>query len=455
MADIPRRAALNVLLAEGSARMDDLISAQCSRYGLSGRDRAFAAELCHGAGRHRRALDYLISLGAGRATDKMDKPVLAILRMGLYQAAGMEGARHAAVNEAVELAKSGKTTRRAAGFVNAALRGILRLLDAEGLAEAPIHQAVGRLVAKTDLPFHVKLGIQYSFPDWWAARWNRQFGADLAGEIMARCQSKSPAFIRPNLAKFTAAEVERRLAGGGIVVEPFELADGLFRIADGVLPPDSPLISEGVVQPQDGASFLAATLLEPSAGSLVADVCCGKGIKTGYFASRAGRVICFDANARSLAALKKNMARQGFENAFPVLADMSAQWPVKRKFSAIFLDAPCSGSGLAKRHPEGKWSKSEELISKMSQLQERMLGRAADALAAGGRLVYAICSVEPEEGPANVEKLLARDRSLRIIPPAEVNPRLSEYSTSSGGLLITPGTLGMDGFFVAALERAG
>lgn len=433
--------------------MDQLILRYCSENKLAGRDRAFVSELCYGVVRHKRALDFILSKGAARAVEKIDREILVILRMALYQAIGMESARFAAVNEAVELAKSAKSTSRAAGFVNAALRQTLRLIDKEGISGQPIHLIAAKLLAGQNLALEEELGIQYSFPDWWAKRWIANFGPAAAGQIMLRCQSKSPVFIRPDYRLYKEAEVSRLLIHHGIQAKPFPLAEGLLQITEGALPPDSPLITEGVIQPQDGASYLAATLLEVSSKHTAADLCCGKGIKTGIFAAKAERVIAFDLNYAILEAMNKNMSRQRIANVFPILADAAQPWPTKGNFNRIFLDAPCSGTGLAKRHPEGKSSKTPRLIQDMSRVQGLMLTRAAEALAPGGRLVYAICSVEPEEGEMNVGKLLEGNGAIKRVPADSINPRLATLMTKAGDMLIPPGAYEMDGFYAAVLGR--
>ena len=382
----------------------------------------------------------------------MDPPVLSILRMGMYQALEMDRARFAAVNESVELAKSWKKTVRAAGFVNAALRQSLRAIDRAGGTELAIWEVV-KLLQPVGLAPARRLGEEYSFPDYWVARWVANFGEEVTEKILARCQSKSPLFIRPNMSSNTAMQVEERLRDNNIRVKPVPWDEGLFQVTDGILPPDSPLIVDGVIQPQDASSYLASRLLAPAPEETIADVCCGKGIKSGLFAHSAARVVAFDSNYSLLVSLKNNMARQRIGNVFPVLADMTRPWPVRGPFSRIFVDAPCSGSGLARRHPEGKWRKSVELIEKMGRIQSGILARAAEYLAPGGMLVYAICSVEPEEGRDNVEKLLRSDKTLVRERVGARNTRLLDFETDTGEMLILPGIHDIDGFFASVIRK--
>jgi len=433
-------------------RPDAVISRLCAENGLHGRDRAFVSELCHGALRHMRALDFILSHGSGRPAQSMDTPVLAILRMGMYQALGMDRARFAAVNESVELAKSWKKTSRAAGFVNAALRQSLRSIDRAGGKEMTIWE-VAKLLQPEGLPPARRLGEQYSFPDYWVARWVENFGEATTERILAGCQAKSPLYIRLNIPVYTSSQVAKLLGDNSIEAKPVAWDEGLLQVTDGVLPPDSPLITDGVVQPQDAASYLASRLLAPGKEDTVADVCCGKGIKSGLFAQLAAKVMAFDLNPSSLISLKKNMARQKIGNVYPILADMTRLWPVRGEFSRIFVDAPCSGSGLARRHPEGKWRKSVELIEKMSRIQSELLAGAVEFLAPGGELVYAICSVEPEEGRDNVEKLLKSDKSLIRVRASARNPRLFDFETETGDMLILPGMHDMDGFFASVIRK--
>jgi len=419
---------------------------------LQGRDRAFASELCHGVIRRRRALDVILSQGVSRPLEKADPKIRNILRMGLYQAIAMDPAPFAAVNEAVNLAKADKSTRHATGFINAALRQTLRNIAKAGLDGAPITD-MARAFLPAGLTPEATLAQVYSFPDWWAKRWVAQFGEAAAEEVFDRCQSKSPIFIRPNINAYTIDEVTAKLVNHGLMVEPFPFNPGLLRISEGSLPPDSPLVAEGYIQPQDGASFLAASLLDAGGQDHALDICCGKGIKSGLFAQTAQRVTGFDLDHNALLLHHINMARQKINHVDAIQANMAQPWPVRGSFSKIFIDAPCSGSGLAKRHPEGKWRKGEELITRMSHIQGSILREGARRLAAGGRLVYAICSVEKEEGEANVNSLLVTDGGLSRIPIAHIRPNLIEFQTDKGDMMILPGQYGMDGFYAAVLER--
>lgn len=456
MPDIPRQTALRSLLEldKGAARPDSLITRFCAENSLQGRDRAFVAELTYGVMRHLRALDFILSLGASKPPESMDPPVLFILRMGLYQALAMDRARFAAVNESVELAKSQRSTLRAAGFVNAALRQTLRRIDKAQMEPAPIWQVVARFQQK-DLPPQRKLGERYSFPDFMVGRWLKNYGAELTEKVLLHCQEKSAAYIRPNQVAYTPLQVSDMLEQYNIEVEPFEMAEGLWKVVHGQLAPDSPLISQGVVQPQDGASYLAASLLAPGAEDTVLDICCGKGIKSGLFGQTARQVLAFDLNFSLLKSLQTNMTRQGIGSVTPVVGDMSSPWPVRGSFSHIFIDAPCSGTGLVRRHPEGKWRKDIQLIERMSRVQGRILEQAVENLGVGGKLVYAICSVEPEEGRHNVNVLLGAHKNLTRIPVSAINPRLRDLQTEEGDMLILPGMHGIDGFFASVLHKGG
>src|SRR6185295_13563806 len=156
------------------------------------------------------------------------------------------------------------------------------------------------------------------------------------------------------------------------------------------------------------------------AGKRVADLCAAPGGKTLQLCAMGAAVTAVDISARRMGRLGENLARAGL-SAELVTAD-AGKWTPAEKFDAILLDAPCSGTGTLRRHPDIAWLKDEEDVSRLTLTQDRLLVRAADLLKPGGWLVYAVCSLQEDEGPARVEALLARDSRLQRVPiePAEL-----------------------------------
>ncbi|MBI5814013.1 MAG: 16S rRNA (cytosine(967)-C(5))-methyltransferase RsmB [Nitrospinae bacterium] len=457
MTDLPRLTALKILhkASQKGARLEPVLESHLAKEKMEDRDRAFVSELVYGVVRWRRGLDEIIQGASGRPVKAIDPYVLDILRLGLVQMTVLTKVPvSAAVNESVNLARSASSTRPSTGFVNGVLRGIIRKFGLNKKRRTVMEMAESIVPKKA--PPRERLAVKYSFPDWMVKRWAAKYGEKGAETILAGSQKQAPVFFRLNVREHAAGEIEKKFAEWGIAAEKFEYVENAYRLTKGKITPRSPFFMQGHVQPQDGASMIAASLLEPAENGLSADICCGKGIKTGFFASRIrdGKIVAMDNSFLKLSHLKTNMRRQGIANVKAVATDAASPWPVKARFGAIYIDAPCSGSGLFRRHPEGKWNKGLELVHEMAKLQLAMLGRAAVELAAGGVMVYSVCSIEPEEGEEQVERFLSGDRRFKRDNIKSKRPDLAEFITQKGDILILPGQKGMDGFFAARLVRA-
>ncbi|HEB73481.1 MAG TPA: 16S rRNA (cytosine(967)-C(5))-methyltransferase RsmB [Nitrospirae bacterium] len=458
MTDLPRQTVFEILLKveERRSRIDAVISAIPAWSDFSRRDRAFISQIVYGVTRHKRSLDSILALACERPLRKVDTSVLQLLRAGLYQAFAMSKTPvSAAVNETVNIAKNDPRLRKSAGFINGVLRSAVRYANEIG-AES-ISDYV-RKTQKNGIADEKRVGEIYSFPDWITDRWIRRFGIEIAERVMAESNRQAPVFIRVNRLKSNLDEIKAMIDEEGIVTEPVEWADGLLKVTKGSVFPDSSLVTEGFIQPQDGASYMAAKLLDARPGEMVADVCCGKGIKSGLFSEmmqNRGVLASFDVKSSNIGLFSRNMTRFGVGNCKLIIADMINNWPVKRKYSKIFVDAPCSGTGVLRRHPEGKWNKSEELVERMAGLQSKILSRAGDHLEKGGSMVYAVCSIEPEEGEDQVERFLLNQQDFKRVNLKDSAPDLIDYINEKGDLFILPGDGGMDGFFSAKITKRG
>jgi 16S rRNA (cytosine967-C5)-methyltransferase len=232
------------------------------------------------------------------------------------------------------------------------------------------------------------------------------------------------------------------------------LAKGRIEALDG--------FADGAWWVQDVAASIPARLLGDVTGKRVADLCAAPGGKTAQLALAGASVVAVDSSKTRLGVLGENMRRLGLD-AEPVLAD-AATWQPGELFDAILLDAPCSSTGTIRRHPDIPYLKTEKDIEALSGLQARLLDHAVTLLKPGGRLVYSTCSLEPEEGEAQIAALLTRNERLRLDPlaPEELFGQ-REWVEPSGCLrtfpyglrLDTPEWSGMDGFFAARLVLAG
>jgi 16S rRNA (cytosine967-C5)-methyltransferase len=235
------------------------------------------------------------------------------------------------------------------------------------------------------------------------------------------------------------------------------LPTGSWRYPPGTRVADLPGYAEGLFWVQDAAAALPARLLGAGmgAGARVADLCAAPGGKAAQLAAAGARVVAVERDAGRLARLRENFARLRLEATF-VQAD-AAGWAPSARFDAVLLDAPCSSTGTIRRHPDVPYLKRPQDIAALAAQQDQLLDAACALLQPGGRLVYAVCSLQPEEGAARVAAALARLPLTReAVRPEEV-AGLESAITPAGDLRTTPAMWadrgGLDGFFVARLRR--
>jgi len=363
----------------------------------------------------------------------VEKPRLtALLATATAQILDLAVPDHAAVDCAVRLAKGDNRTTHLAGLVNAVLRRVARERDAI-LADSADALAVNT-------------------PDWLGRRWAAAYGPERAAAI-----------ARAHLA---GAAIDLTPRGDAAAwVEPLgavRLPTGSLRLPEnGPAIPDLPGFQEGAWWVQDAAAAIPARLLAPQPGTRVLDLCAAPGGKTMQLAATGAQVTAVDRSAPRLERLRDNVARLGLDVTVAVADALALE---AQDHDAVLLDAPCSATGTIRRHPDVAWTKSEADIARLATLQAKLLDHAAGLVRPGGRLVYCTCSLEPEEGEAQIAAFLARDARYRRVPiqPAEVGGA-AEMIDGNGDLRTLPCHLpdvpgargGLDGFFASRLERVG
>jgi 16S rRNA (cytosine967-C5)-methyltransferase len=333
------------------------------------------------------------------------------------------------VHLAVTHAASDRRTGRARGLVNSVLRRIAREREA--------------ILTREN-------AARLNTPAWLFERWSRTYGEEAAAAIAGEHLERPPLDLS---AKSEAALWAERL--GGVL-----LPTGSVRLTEASRVSSLPGYDEGAWWVQDAAAALPARLLGDVSGKDVADLCAAPGGKTAQLLAAGARVTAVDASESRLKRLAENLERLRLSAKLEA-ADV-LEWSPGRSFDAVLLDAPCSATGTIRRHPDIAWLKQPEDIAALTELQERLLDRAAALVGPGGRLVLATCSLEPEEGEAHVGPFLARhpDFRLEVLETDEV--------FGLGSLIVEPGTLrtlpsmsfgadpgmrGMDGFFAARFQR--
>lgn len=397
---------------------------------LDMRDRSLVRAILATALRYRRTIGSLISARLERPLPANATALSHILHVASAQILFLDIPDSAAVDLAVTHAKDDPRTARFSGLVNGVLRAIVR----------------GK---ETALP--AALAATQDAPDWFRERLAAAYGAETTARILAIHRVEAPV-------DFTVKSDAQGWADklGGIV-----LPTGSVRV--GKLPadvPELPGFTEGAWWVQDAAAALPVRLFGDVTGLHVADLCAAPGGKTAQLLAAGARVTAIDSSKNRLARLEQNLARLGY-SAETVQADILRFEP-EELFDAVLLDAPCSSTGTVRRHPDVPWTKTPEDVTKLADLQQRLLERAMKLVKPGGRVVFSNCSLDPLEGEAMHRAFLAAPGVIDDpLKPGEV-AGADPFLTSQGTLRTTPADLdtgkpelsGLDGFFAARLRRA-
>ncbi|SME99415.1 16S rRNA (cytosine967-C5)-methyltransferase [Tistlia consotensis] len=304
--------------------------------------------------------------------------------------------------------------------------------------------------------------VAAELPGWLHARLAAALGEHAAAELAA-LREEAPVDLRANAVKAGREEVRAALAREGIEAEPGRWSPWALRI-DGRRPVAATAVfRNGEVEVQDEGSQLVALLADAQAGMRVCDFCAGAGGKTLALAAamgNRGQIVACDVRGGRIDRAAQRLKRAGVDTVRrQVLQDERDPWVKKHKagFERVLVDAPCSGSGTFRRNPEAKWRLSEAGLAELTALQARILESACRLVKPGGRLIYATCSLLPEENEAQVERFLAARPDFAVLPVAGVwAERLGGAPPAAGPFLkLLPARDGTDGFFLAVLERKG
>jgi len=384
---------------------------------LEPRERAFATQLAYGTVQRKGTLDFLAARFAKRPAEHLDPPVLAAIRLGLYQLAYLDGVpAHAAVDESVQLVKA--DAPRAAGFVNAVLR--------RGATEARA------LVAALPDETPDQAAIAHSVPRWLAGMWFDQLGAQDARALLAASNRPAEHALRANGLVLTARELQAALpVASHLAAEPPEavVVDAPFD-AHG-----SPLFAAGALLPQSRASQLVARAVDPQPGERILDLCAAPGGKTTHLAALmgdVGEIVAVERNGDRAEQLRATATRMHATSVQVVHGDASA-FGATQPFDRVLVDPPCSGLGTLRSRPDLRWRTDPAQIQGLVAEQRAILDAAAAALKPGGRLVYSTCTISA----------LENERMVRGRPDLEVEAIRTTL----------PHVDDTDGFFVATMRR--
>jgi 16S rRNA (cytosine967-C5)-methyltransferase len=444
-----RRCAYTVLrrVFERGAYADRALQAESEQ--LDARDRALAMRLAYGAVQRRLTLDHLIALFTERSPAKLDAPVLAALRLGLYELLYLRGAPdHAVVADAVELAKT--QGRSGHGLVNAVLRRGAR--EGSALLDA----------LTDDTPEHAS--VKHSHPEWIARLWWRELGPDGARALMISDNEPGEVALRANTLRTDAPTLAAQLLGGEqpIATHPDpEIPEAL--VLEGPFDVHgSALWREGAFLAQSRAAMLVARALAPAPGERVLDLCAAPGGKTTHLAALmqgGGEVLAIERNPARAGALTRTAQRLRAGNVRVELADAALPRPEGPVFDRVLVDPPCSGLGTLQARADLRWRVTPKTIEELVRTQTAILAAGAEALRPGGVLVYSTCTISPAENECLIAAFLdshpdfALDDLAAELPAFALAPAAG--SGCRAGLVLTlPHRDRTAGFFIARLRRS-
>ncbi|MGU3495223.1 16S rRNA (cytosine(967)-C(5))-methyltransferase RsmB [Xanthobacteraceae bacterium A53D] len=412
-------------ILRGNASLED---AFINDQGLEPRDRALAfrivATTLRRLGTLRAVIAGLLDKGAPKSAPKVE----TVLLVGASQILFMDVPDHAAVGLAVDIARGDRTTGGFAGLINAVLRKLTRE-RAERLAAAE--------------------ALDLDTPEWLRQRWTKAYGAEKAKAIAA-IHAQEPAL---DLTVKSDPEGWAEKLNGEV------LPTGTVRVLQAGPVRALPGYDNGEWWVQDAAAALPARLLGDVAGKSVADLCAAPGGKTAQLAAAGAKVTAVDRNGHRLLRLAENLGRLKLQ---ADVREADGTTFTCGPFDAILLDAPCSATGTLRRHPDIAWGKRPGDIATLAGLQAQLIDNALKLLKTGGILVYATCSLEPEEGEEQIARLLAARKDVERVEirPDDV-PGLASFITPQGDLRTLPcdwvrggpERSGLDGFFAARLRK--
>ncbi len=445
VAPISRLLALNVLCRwhDVHAPISGIFNQVVDGIHLEQRELKLANALVFGVLRQQQYLDYILGRFARHPLRKMKPRTLFALRIGLFQLLLMDRIpESAAVNETVKALKAVRQPKWLVSFVHGVLRNVAR--------------------KKTEQPAPESAAINgqpiLNHPDWLLRRWRQRFGPEKT-TMICRCNNQPPLLtLRTNTRLISRNELQLLFAEAGVQALP-----GKFSSEALYFPESSgsinglPGYDQGYFQVQDEAAQLASLLMPMRDGEKYLDACAGLGGKTSHLATLARKTVQITAvepDKRRYRLLGENLNRLGIDRVScsnTTLEQFAAE--TGERFDGILLDAPCSGTGVIRRQPDIRWNRREEDLESYQQQQVHLLSTTAGLLKKNGVLVYATCSLEPEENEGVVAAFLADHPEFFVDNAADYLPQPAACLVDKNGYFHPTPADGLDGFFAVRLQE--
>ena len=424
---------------------DALLGHRLMQSRLATRDQALATRLVYGTLAWQAYLDHIIAAFSRRPPHELDAPIRILLRLALFQICVLSKIPDfAAVNTAVQLSK-GVRGGSVAGLVNAVLRRATTEWQQVSFP-SPQDDPIGYLATR------------WSHPAWLVERWLVRYGFDETEALLRANNEAAPTVLRANCCKTSPGDLLARLREAGCTAEATTYSPVGISVEHAGPPERIAGYTEGLFSLQGEASQLVALLVAPRPGQRVLDACAAPGGKTTHLAElmgNHGEIVALDANTRGVERLARMSQRLGLSIVRAAVADATEWRPADGvRFDALLLDAPCSGLGTLRQHPEVRWRRTPDDIAGLSALQQRLMLHLAEFVRPCGTLVYATCTLSAEENDDVLTRFLHTHPDFRIDDPRPLLPDAARTLIGADGVLRTlPQRHGMDGFFAVRLKR--
>ena len=424
---------------------DELLTHRLAASPLGSADRGLTTRLVYGTLAWQGRLDHHLGTLLRSSLAGFEPPVRAALRLGLYQLMFLERVpAYAAVDSSVRLSQG--AGRGAAGLVNAVLRRAAAA-GRSGLAlPDPVGDALGRLA------------VEWSHPRWLVERWAEDFSAEELPDLLAADNLPGGTALRTNTLRTTRDALVAELEAAGAAARPSIWAtEGVVVERNSAGLRELPAWRDGRFAFQSEASQLVTPLLGLHPGARMLDVCAAPGGKSGHAAARVGKaglVVALDRRMVGVQRIRNETTRLGAR--LVALVGDACRAPIRGTFDAVLVDAPCSGLGTLRRHPELRWRRQPADVPRLAALQRDLLAGVAPFVRPGGVLVYAVCTLAREEN-ADVVTAFAASHPHFVVESvaAAPDPPPAATITPSGFLMTLPHRHGLDGFFAARLRAHG